>query len=49
MKIGDKKLDLVQWHFHTPSEHAFDFTRKAMELHLVYKDNEGKPEVACIL
>ena len=38
--VGGKELDLVQWHFHTPSEHAFDGVRKSMEVHLVHKDRE---------
>lgn len=39
--IGGKELELVQWHFHTPSEHAFDGERKSMEVHLVHKDPEN--------
>lgn len=41
IQVGDKKMELAQWHFHTPSEHAFDGERKSMEAHLVHKDSEG--------
>lgn len=41
VEIGGKELELVQWHFHTPSEHAFDGERKSIEAHLVHKDTEG--------
>lgn len=41
IQVGDKKMELIQWHFHTPSEHAFDGERKSMEAHLVHKDSEG--------
>ena len=41
IQIGDRNLELVQWHFHTPSEHAFDGERKAMEVHLVHKDTQS--------
>jgi carbonic anhydrase len=33
-----RMLDLVQFHFHTPSEHTFDGRRFSMEAHLVHKD-----------
>ncbi len=39
-QISGRDLELVQWHFHTPSEHAFDGARKAMEAHLVHKDTK---------
>ena len=38
--VAGRDLELVQWHFHTPSEHAFDWERKAMEVHLVHKDTQ---------
>mmetsp|Transcript_1309 Transcript_1309/g.5361 ORF Transcript_1309/g.5361 Transcript_1309/m.5361 type:complete len:352 (-) Transcript_1309:900-1955(-) len=36
--LGDKVLQLLQFHFHTPSEHTFDGFHTAMEAHLVHKD-----------
>jgi carbonic anhydrase len=35
---GDAQLELLQYHFHTPSEHAWDGQRSAMEAHLVHKN-----------
>jgi carbonic anhydrase len=35
---GGAQLELLQFHFHTPSEHAFDGERAAMEVHLVHKN-----------
>ena len=37
-KIDNRVLRLVQFHFHTPSEHAIDGHHSAMEVHLVHKD-----------
>lgn len=36
--IGNKKLELLQFHFHTPSEHALNGRRFAMEAHLVHRE-----------
>jgi carbonic anhydrase len=36
--LGDRRLELLQFHFHSPSEHAFDGARAAMEAHLVHRD-----------
>lgn len=35
--IGGVDLELLQFHFHTPSEHALDGRRAPMEVHLVHK------------
>jgi carbonic anhydrase len=35
---GDAQLELLQYHFHTPSEHAWDGQRSAMEAHLVHRN-----------
>lgn len=43
-QVAGRELELVQWHFHTPSEHAFDGNRKSIEAHLVHKDTKtGMP------
>ena len=48
--LGERKLELVQFHFHTPSEHALDGNRLAMEAHLVHRDAEtGKLAVLGVL
>jgi carbonic anhydrase len=36
--IGPKKLELLQFHFHTPSEHSLNSKRFAMEAHLVHRE-----------
>ncbi|KAI8477329.1 MAG: alpha type intracellular carbonic anhydrase [Monoraphidium minutum] len=38
LTCGGADLELLQFHFHTPSEHAFDGERTAMEAHLVHKN-----------
>lgn len=48
--LDGKRLQLLQWHFHTPSEHAFDGNREAMEIHLVHRDiNSGELAVLGVL
>ncbi len=42
LKIGKTKYDLKQFHFHTPSEHAFDGKRTAMEVHFVHAATDGR-------
>jgi carbonic anhydrase len=41
--------DLVQLHFHAPSEHTVDGHHSAMEMHLVHKDALGRRAVLGIL
>jgi carbonic anhydrase len=38
-----RRYDLVQFHFHTPSEHLLDGVTYPMEMHLVHLEH-GKPE-----
>lgn len=40
--LNGRELNLVQFHFHTPSEHAFDGVRFPMEAHLVHRDAATK-------
>ena len=48
--LGERKLQLLQFHFHTPSEHALEGNRLAMEAHLVHRDAEtGKLAVLGVL
>jgi carbonic anhydrase len=44
-----KRYDLVQFHFHTPSEHTFSGNAKPMEIHLVHKSTEGEIAVLGVL
>ncbi|AFL50142.1 carbonic anhydrase [Sinorhizobium fredii] len=39
-KRGDKTYDLVQYHFHAPSEHLVDGKSFPMEVHFVHKNAE---------
>eukprot|EP00897_Mesotaenium_endlicherianum_P005209 jgi/Mesen1/4716/ME000241S03756 len=49
LDIGGRRLELVQFHFHAPSEHSFGDLRSAMECHLVHKDEQGNLAVVGIL
>ena len=42
MTLGDRRYELRQFHFHTPSEHTVDGRFYEMELHLVHQDAEGR-------
>ncbi len=37
VEIGGIKFELIQFHFHHPSEHTFDGNQRDMEMHLVHK------------
>ena len=41
--------DLLQFHFHTPSEHTIDGEQAAAELHLVHQDDDGNLAVVGVL
>jgi carbonic anhydrase len=47
--VGGETYELAQFHFHTPSEHAIDGTRQAMELHLVHRNADGRLAVLGVL
>ncbi len=40
--LDDTRYDLLQFHFHTPSEDAVEGKRYPMQLHLVHKSDSGK-------
>ena len=40
--LGDEDFDLLQFHFHHPSEHAIKGQRYLMEAHFVHRNKEGK-------
>ncbi|KAL2629621.1 hypothetical protein R1flu_014307 [Riccia fluitans] len=42
LRVGGRTLELLQFHFHSPSEHAFNGRRFAMEAHLVHRDMRTK-------
>lgn len=47
--LDGNKYNLLQFHFHTPSEHTVDRIAAAMELHLVHQNAEGKLAVVGVL
>ncbi len=46
---GGTKFELLQFHFHTPSEHTLNGKAAPMEVHFVHKSAEGKLAVVGIL
>ncbi len=49
IKVGNASYELVQFHFHTPSEHAIDGKVFPMVVHLVHKDAEGNLGVVGVM
>lgn len=47
--LEGEQYELVQFHFHNPSEHAINGQRAAMELHLVHKNQAGNLAVVGVL
>lgn len=41
MMLDDERFELLQAHFHDPSEHTIDGKRFAMEMHFVHRKKEG--------
>ncbi|HYE25169.1 MAG TPA: carbonic anhydrase family protein [Clostridia bacterium] len=46
---GGKRYDLVQFHFHHPSEEQINGSRADLVIHLVHKSAEGKLAVVAVL
>jgi carbonic anhydrase len=42
LRIGAVEYDLLQFHFHAPSEHTLDGRQYPMEVHLVHKSADGR-------
>ncbi|MBD2362697.1 carbonic anhydrase family protein [Anabaena minutissima FACHB-250] len=47
--INGEKYTLLQFHFHTPSEHTIEGKASAMELHLVHRNDAGQLSVVGIM
>jgi carbonic anhydrase len=47
--VGGKRFDLLQFHFHRPSEERINGRQFDMVAHLVHKDAEGKLAVVAVL
>jgi carbonic anhydrase len=49
MTVQGKRYDLVQFHFHKPSEEKINGKSSDMVVHLVHRDREGKLAVVAVL
>ena len=49
IRVGDKRYELKQFHFHHPSEESIKGKRFPMELHLVHSDASGNLVVVSVL
>jgi carbonic anhydrase len=49
IEVRGRRFELVQFHFHRPSEEAIDGRRYDMSLHLVHRDAAGKLAVVGLL
>ena len=49
IKVGGERYELVQFHFHKPSEETFDGHHFAMVAHLVHKNAKGELAVVAVL
>ena len=47
--VGDKRFELKQFHFHSPSEHTIDGKHTALEMHLVHKSRDGSIAVVAVM
>jgi carbonic anhydrase len=49
INVGGARYELVQFHFHKPSEEKIDGKSHAMVVHLVHKSEDGKLAVVAVL
>ncbi len=49
LMLEGQRFDLLQFHFHHPSEHSLEGQNYPMELHLVHRDRQGKLAVIGIM
>lgn len=42
LKLGNEEFELLQYHFHSPSEHTVAGKHFPMEMHMVHKSADGK-------
>ena len=49
IKVGDKRYELKQFHFHHPSEQTINGKHFPMELHLVHADADGNVAVVAVM
>jgi carbonic anhydrase len=49
LSFGDGEYDLLQFHFHTPSETTFEGLHYPLEAHFVHRNAEGKLAVVAVM
>ncbi|MBD2420471.1 carbonic anhydrase family protein [Anabaena cylindrica FACHB-243] len=49
ININGEKYELLQFHFHTPSEHTISGKASALELHLVHRNGKGQLAVVGVM
>jgi carbonic anhydrase len=49
MEVGGRRYELLQFHFHRPSEERIDGRQFEMSAHLVHKDPEGRLAVVAVV
>lgn len=49
IQVGGHRYELLQFHFHTPSEHKKEGFNYPMEVHLVHKDGDGNLAVMGVI
>lgn len=49
LRLGDRRYELLQFHFHTPSEHVLDGRRFPVEQHWVHRGDDGSTLVLGLL
>lgn len=49
LNSGGSEYDLVQFHFHSPSEHTFNGKHFPLEVHLVHADKQGNLAVVGVM
>ncbi|MBL8138125.1 MAG: carbonic anhydrase family protein [Acidobacteria bacterium] len=49
LTLGATSFDLVQYHFHAPSEHTLSERRYPMEMHMVHRSAAGRLAVVGVL
>lgn len=49
IEVDGEQFDLVQYHFHAPSEHAFEGRHAPLEMHMVHKSGAGNLAVVAML
>lgn len=49
ININNEEYELIQFHFHTPSEHTINNEASAMEVHFVHQNEAGKLAVVGVM